>query len=117
MRIIRYILFVAIAYFMLTLAASAQAPDCPAGYVCITRQAAIESLQRDDHAKAVEAENMVLKQAVEDHKKIETDLKIELAKTVGTLTGSQQNEVANRAIIELLLKSIKKKCMPLSVCF
>lgn len=91
--------------------------NCPADKVCISREAAVRLLAADDRAKALEAELVVLKQAVEDHKKIETDLKIELAKAIGEKTGLEKNAVSDRAIIDLLLRSVKKKCLPLSVCF
>lgn len=102
-------LFIALLILAGAVIASAQDAQCPAGYVCITREAAIANLQRDDHAKAVEAENAVLKQAIEDHKKIESDLKVELAKTTGTLTGCQQNAVSDRAIIDILVKNTRAK--------
>ncbi len=44
-------------------------------------------------------------------------MRIEFAAASGELTAVKQNAVSDRAIIDLLLKSVKKKCMPFSVCF
>lgn len=91
------------------LTVAGQNTDCPADKVCISREAAVKLLQADDRAKALEAENAVLKQAVEDHKAIETTLKIELAKMSGELTGSQQMNVRQTAIIDVLIKFVRPK--------
>ncbi len=90
---------------------------CPPDKVCISPEAARKALEDSDARKALETEKAVLLQAIEDHKKIAGDLKIELAKITGQLTGEQQSNVQSRAIIELLLKHTKKKCLPFSVCF
>ena len=91
--------------------------DCPPALVCISREAAIKALQDSDRVKALEAEMVVKDQAIADLKKLLDDIRLELARTSGQLTGEQQTNVQNRAIIDLLLKSAKKKCMPFSICF
>lgn len=91
--------------------------ECPPALVCISREAAIKALQDSDRVKALEAEMVVKDQAIADLKKLLDDIRLELARTSGQLTGEQQTNVQNRAIIDLLLKSAKKKCMPFSICF
>lgn len=101
-------------------AISAMSQTCqeqPQNCVLITREAAIKALEDSDRVKSLEAEVIVLKQAVNDQREITTNLKIELGKAMGELTGSQQMNVRQTAIIDTILKYTKKKCMPLSVCF
>ena len=70
--------------------------------VCISADAARAALEAGDKAKA---QDNTQKMA------------IEFARVSGENTALKQNAVSDRAIIELLLKSTKKKCFPLSVCF
>ena len=91
--------------------------ECPVDRICITRESALKALQDSDTVKAQEAQIAVLKTATDDLKAEIGRLKIELAEKVGQLTTTQQNAVSDRAIIEILLKSAKKKCLPFSVCF
>ena len=96
---------------------SAQANDCPADKVCLSRAAAQKALVDADTVKAQAAEIAVLKQALLDEKLVAVKLKIEFAEKSGELTALKQNAVSDRAIIDLLLKNTKKKCLPLSICF
>jgi predicted nucleic acid-binding Zn-ribbon protein len=66
-------------------------------------------LSRDDKAKALDAEVVTLKKAIDDTKDIITDLKVELAKATGTLTGSQQSMVDARATIQVLSANCKAR--------
>jgi hypothetical protein len=110
MRRFFYIIFTALFLgFVLSLTAHAQAPQCPDGFVCITPAAARAALEAGDKAKALEAEGQAKDKAIADLKQINTDLKIDLAKTTGELTGEQSANVQNRAIIELLLKYARPK--------
>lgn len=93
--------------------AGAQTNDC----VCISRAAAEKALVDADTVKAQAAEIAVLKQALLDEKLVAVKLKIEFAEKSGELTALKQNAVSDRAIIDLLLKNTKKKCLPLSICF
>jgi hypothetical protein len=77
--------------------------------VCITREAAVKALEDSDKVKALEAENKVLKQAVNDQREITTTLRVELGKMTGELTGSQQMNVRQTAIIDVLLKNVRPK--------
>lgn len=87
--------------------ASAQAP-CPPENVCLTRAEAIEYLTLKDTAETLKTQVSARDQAIDTLKTEIHTLKVELAKTTGQLTATQQNEIAQRAIIEFLLKSVKK---------
>lgn len=100
-------------------AGTALGQECPhpSGCVTISREAAIKALADDATVKAQAAEIAVLKQALLDEKLVAVKLKIEFAEKSGELTALKQNAVSDRAIIDLLLKNTKKKCLPLSICF
>ena len=104
----RKLLFTSIFILSAVYMASAQT-ECPPDRVCITRESALKALQDSDTVKAQEAQIAALKTATDDLKAEIGRLKIELAEKVGQLTGSQQNEISQRAIIELLLKSYKQR--------
>ncbi len=93
-----------------------QTANCPPNLVCISREAAQKALQDSDtvktqaeQLKANETAYNLLKQAL-------NDLRIELSRMSGENTALKQNAVSDRAIIEILLKSSKKKCFPFSLC-
>lgn len=92
--------------------------DCPHpdGCVVISRSAAIKALQTDDEVKALRQEVIVLKDAVNAHKDIETGLKVELAKAIGENTALKESEVRLTAWMDIAMKNSRKKCMPLSFC-
>lgn len=103
-------------FSLLLFAGSAVAQECPQNLVCISREAAIQAVENADKVKALEAEGKVKDQAIADQKEVISKLKIEYAEKVGENIALKQAEVSNRAIIELLLKSTKRKCLPFSVC-
>lgn len=84
--------------------ASGQTTDCPADKVCLTQQQAAKYLTLEDTVKAQENEILALKQAVLDQKLVTMDVKIELAKTVGQLTATQQAIVQCNVDKEMLIK-------------
>ncbi len=88
---------------------SAQSAMCPVGMVCISPDAARKALQDSDTVKAQTVQIEVLKKAMDDTKDIITDLKVELAKATGTLTGSQQSMVDARATIQVLSANCKAR--------
>jgi hypothetical protein len=95
-----------------TLTANSQTViDCPHpdGCVVISRGAAIKNLETDDKAKALEAENIVLKQAAADFRDETRKMQIELAKVTGEKTGAEQMNVRLTAIVDILLKHVKPK--------
>lgn len=98
-----------IATAILILAGAATANAQQSETVTITREAAIKCLQDSDKLKAVEAEVAAKDQAIEDYKKLVTDLKVELAKAVGEKTGSEQMVVRLTAIIDFMLKNGRTK--------
>lgn len=90
--------------------------ECPATLVCISPEAARKALQDSDTVKAQSAELAAKDIAISDFRAEITTLKIELAKMSGDKTGAEQMIVRLTAIVDILLKSTKKKCMPLSIC-
>ena len=110
------LVFLAFIIFLASFTAYSQ-DRCAEGMVCISADAARAALEAGDKAKALETENAVLKQAVRDAQDNTQKMAIEFARVSGENTALKQNAVSDRAIIELLLKSTKKKCFPLSVCF
>ena len=115
MKQLIFIVFVLFACFAAT--SYGQTTECPVDRVCITRDAAIKALADADKVKAYEAEIKVKDQAIADMRSELNKMRIEFAAASGELTAVKQNAVSDRAITDLLLKSVKKKCMPFSVCF
>lgn len=95
--------------------ASAQT-ECPKTLVCITVEQARQALIDSDTVKAQAIEIKALKDARELDKAELQNLRIELAKIMGDKTGAEQMVVRLTAIVDVLLKGQKKKCMPFSVC-
>lgn len=106
-----------ITTILLTAAIGVKAQDCPADKVCISPATARKAIADDATVKAQVIEIAALKQAIQDEKDVATKVKIEYAEKVGENTALKQNDVSNRAIIEILLKNSKKKCLPFSLCF
>lgn len=88
---------------------SAQTADCPADKVCITRDAALKSLADADKVVAQAAELKVKDQAIDDLKTELNKMRVEFAEKSGENTALKQNAVADRAIIDLLLKNVRPK--------
>lgn len=96
---------------------SAQSSECQfsSGCVTVSRAVAEKALVDAETVKAQAAEIAALKQALSDEKAVAEKLKLEFAEKSGENTALRQNDVANRAIIELLVKKVGKKCSPLSI--
>ena len=77
--------------------------------VCISREAATSCLTAQDRAKALEAENAALKQAIADLKDEISTIKIELARTTGEKTQLEATLVRYNAIMDILIKSARPK--------
>lgn len=101
------------------LSANAQstAPVCPPERVCISVEQARQALIDADTVRAQTAEIAAKETVIEELRAEIGRLRIELAKMTGEKTGADQANVRLTAIVDLLLKSAKKKCMPFSVCF
>lgn len=112
-----FIAVTCLCIFAVDATAQAVPSDCPAGMICLTREAAQKALEAGDKAKALEAELAAQKQAYEKMRDALNDMRIQFASVSGENTALRQNAVQDRAIIEVLLKATKKKCMPFSVCF
>ena len=92
-----------IVFFALSIAAMSQT-ECPQGLICITPSQARTALENADKVVALENENKVLTQAINDLKAEVNKMRVEYAEKVGENTALKQNAVSDRAIIEILLK-------------
>ena len=103
--------YLAVLTFLLfaSFTASAQVADCPANFVCITRAAAEKFIVLDETVKAQTAEIATLKQGNADYKELLNKMRVEYAEKIGENTALKQNDVSNRAIIDLLLKQVRPK--------
>jgi hypothetical protein len=108
------ILFVIFAF-----AWAVNAQDCPhpSGCVTISRDAAVKALADSDRVAALEAEVQVKDAAIASFRDELNTMRIEFARVSGEATGLRTAAARDAAIIELLLKYSKKKCLPLSICF
>lgn len=100
---------ISIFLFCIAGVSMAQSSECPAGMVCISPDAARKALQDSDTVKAQAVQIDTLKKAIDDTKQIVNDLKVELAKTTGQLTGAQQSMVDARAVITVLSANCKAR--------
>lgn len=91
----------------------AQAIQCPENRVCVTVEQARQALIDADTVKAQATEIVAKDQAILDLKAELANLRIELAKTTGEKTGSDQMVVRLTAIVDILLKSTRKKSIGL----
>lgn len=84
--------------------------QCPADKVCISPEAMKYYLGQDDKAKALEAENKVLKDSVHQLETgVVVDLKVALGKATGELTGCQQSNIDLRATNQVLITGYKAR--------
>ncbi len=88
----------------------------PTGCVVISPEAARKALADSDTVDAQKKEIAVKDQAIADLKKLLDEMRINFAAISGENTALKQNAVSDRAIIELLLKNTRKKCLPLTIC-
>ena len=96
------------------IAGHAQA-ECPPDKVCISREAAITAVQNAAKVVALEKEGEAKDKAIEAYKDEVNALRVKIAEQSGELSGIKQNAVSDRAIITVLLQSVKKKCL-FSLC-
>lgn len=89
----------------------------PEKCVLITREAAVRALQDSDRVKALEKENLTLTEALNAIKVELNKIRVEYAEKVGENTALKQNAISDRAIITAIVPLMRKKCMPLSICF
>jgi hypothetical protein len=112
----RKILILTTIFLMSGVAYSQDCPD-PAGCVTITRQAALKALTDADKVKALETEAKAKDAAIATFRDELNQIRIEFARASGENTILKQQAVADRAMLELLLKQTRKKCYPLTICF
>jgi len=87
--------------------------DCtvtPRDCALVSKAALVKALTDSDTVKAQAAEIMTLREAVVKQKEVTVDVKIELAKAIGQLTGAQQELVSARAMLDFVMKNGRNKC-------
>lgn len=86
--------------------------DCPhpSGCVVLSAERARQALVDADTVKAQAAEILTLREAVVKQKEVTVDVKIELARTLGQLTGAQSELISLRAQIAFLMEHGRNKC-------
>lgn len=102
------LVFLAFVIFLGSFTAYSQT-QCPEGMVCISADAARAALEAGDKAKALEAENAVLKQAVRDAQDNTQKMAIEFARVSGENTILKQQQIRDAALVDLALKQTRKK--------
>lgn len=90
--------------------------DCPPNFVCLSREAALKALADADRVKALEAEIKVKDTAFDALRDELNKIRIEFARVSGEATGLRTAAARDTAIIELLLKQTRKKCLPFTIC-
>jgi len=105
--------------FFLFAVVSINAQECPhpSGCVTVSRDVALKALADSDTVKAQANELAVKDTAIEDMRKELNQMRIQFAEKAGENTALKQSAVRTDAIIDLLLKNTKKKCLPFSICF
>jgi len=99
----------AVSIVFLALGITAMSQECPVGRICLTPEQARIALENADKVKALEAYVKTLEQAQIDYKAEISKVRIEYAEKVGENTALKQNDVSNRAIITVLLQSVRPK--------
>ena len=84
-------------------------PECPADKVCISPEAARKAINDAAKVTALETESKAKDQAIADLKTLLETAQIEYAAAKGENSALKQNAVQDRAIIEVLLKSVRPK--------
>ncbi len=112
MKILKTISCMCTVWFLLTLSISGQDQSetpCPADKVCISRPAALKAVADADKVTTLEAEGRAKDQAIADLRDLLNKSRIEFAAASGENTALRQNAVQDRAIIDILLKSVRPK--------
>jgi len=97
----------------------AQTPEptpCVENCVTISRDAAIKAVETSRERDALKIQLATEKQAFDALRNELNEMRIKFAAVSGELSGIKQNAVQDRAIIDLLLKNTKRKCLPFSIC-
>lgn len=113
----------------------AQVADCPVGFVCISQAAANKAAENARELEAQKEKIKVLEDALVQERKsteefkvvnaknvsdltlLNNDLTVKLAQATGQLIEKDATITRQTAILEVLVKNTRKKCMPFSVCF
>jgi hypothetical protein len=96
-------------------AVNAQTSECPTDKVCISPEAARKALADADTVIALRAEIKALEDAVNALKDNTQKALLDVARLSGENTALKQNDVSNRAIIEILVKMVRQKKIGLNI--
>ena len=77
--------------------------------ICISRAAAETCATNAEKVKALEAHILTLEQALKDERKINTDLRVEVARYSGRIESCEKNDASNRAIITAMIPMLRQK--------
>ena len=83
--------------------------ECPADKVCISPAAARQALVDSDTVKAQQTQIAAQDQAIADLKTELNNMRVRFAEVSGEATALRQNAVSDRAIITVLLQSVRPK--------
>ena len=84
-------------------------PTMPAGFICLSREAAQAALEAGDKAKALEVELKAMQAAFALQKDALEKMRIEFASVSGENAILKQIQVADRALMTVLVQNTKKK--------
>lgn len=105
--------FLAIVTVCLMFAYNASAQDEPK--ICISRAAAESCATNAEKVKALEAHIATLEQALKDERKINTDLRVEVARYSGRIESCEKNDASNRAIITAMIPMLRQKVVGIKI--
>lgn len=104
-ELIRFLAIITVCLLFAYNAAS-QTDDKP---ICISRSAAETCATNAEKVKALEAHILTLEQALKDERKINTDLRVEVARYSGRIESCEKNDASNRAIITAMIPMLRPK--------
>ena len=82
---------------------------CPADKVCVSREAAIRAVTDAKTVDAQKVEIDALNKAIADYKQQLADMRVQFAEASGENTILKQQQVADRALMTVLVQNTKKK--------
>lgn len=109
------ILLIALFNIAIAISVSAQCPEMPSGYLCVSREAVQAGLEAGDRVKALETEIKARDEADKVIRKALDDMRIEFARVSGENTALRQNSVSDRAIITAMIPMLRQKTFGIKI--
>lgn len=103
------IIFIITFLFVGAFTVSAQCPVMPEGFICLSREAAQKALEAGDRADALSVQLDAQKAAYEQMRTALNDMRVSFATVSGENTILKQQQVADRALMTVLVQNTKKK--------